>query len=182
MTGRNPEKPFYCNRLHFKRQPTTGQQWDSPPHYTTQLLRARESDGLRDSILQMESPGGPPSSRRSRAHAILSPRAQQVPAGDAVLVAVLVDHRLGQWAHGEPEPSGQSVLQQRPARLQLSPSAALLPICHTGGRLVGAGRGQAPEAQGPLCPLPGPDQLADRAQGREHSDGPGPATRPSGSP
>ena len=44
-----------------------------PPHYTTQLLRAWESDGLRDSILQMESPDEPPSSRRSRAHAIVSP-------------------------------------------------------------------------------------------------------------
>ena len=102
----------------------------------------------------MESASLPPSSRHSRAHAIVSPRTRQVAAGDAILV----DHRLGERPHGEPEPSGLSVFQQRPAQLQLSPSAALLPVCEPGGRLVGAGRGQAFEAQGALGLVPGPGQ------------------------
>ena len=42
-------------------------------HCTTLLLRARASDGLNDSILQMESSRVPPSSRHSHAHAIVSP-------------------------------------------------------------------------------------------------------------
>ena len=35
---------------------------------------------------------------------------------------------------------GQPVLRQHAGRFQLSPSAALLPVCDAGGRLVGAGQ------------------------------------------
>ena len=69
-------QPAEASELKRKIEDRTGYQGEfrsSLQRCTTLLLRARETDGLNDSILQMESSRVPPSSRHSHAHAIASP-------------------------------------------------------------------------------------------------------------
>jgi hypothetical protein len=64
---------YFHKCIELARAEGFGRIVASNPHCTTLLLRARASDGLNDSILQMESSRVPPSSRHSHAHAIVSP-------------------------------------------------------------------------------------------------------------